>query len=77
MNDEMGWTLAFFRAEAKKWSNRRQDMGIAEAGEAGMETMETEQRGHLCYTFKQEDMWLSFAALAEDQFSKVQGSQPI
>jgi hypothetical protein len=33
------------------------------------------QRGHCCYAFKQEDMWLGFADLAQDLISKARTGQ--
>ena len=36
-----------------------------------------DHRGQLCYTFKQEDMWLRFADLALDLFSKAKAGHVI
>ena len=34
------------------------------------------QRGHYCYAFKQEDMWLEFWDIAQDLFCKARAGHP-
>jgi hypothetical protein len=99
----MDWSLAYFRAQARKWKDRRMSILMAkgienetvgvgsidklqghtsdigtgmEKGRNGAQMGLGDERGHFCYTFKQEDMWLKFADLAQDHYSKARASQP-
>jgi hypothetical protein len=83
----MDWTLAYFRKQARKWNDQR--MTILKSSANDIEMVEGDggpnpekeiggpERGLYCYTFKQEDMWLGFAGLAQDLFSKARASYPI
>lgn len=77
--DEMDWALAYFRTQAKKWEDRR--TAILKPSPDDMDISEPEmslgaQRGHYCYAFKQEDMWLGFADVAQDLFCKARAGHP-
>jgi hypothetical protein len=71
----MDWTLQYFWTQAKSWNEKRnkveRDLGC-EVG--GNETdVYFPSTGHICYTSKQEALWLKFAELATDKFNMAKG----
>lgn len=79
LSDEMDWVLAYFRYQARKWEDRR--TAISKPSPNDMDIGEPEmslgaQRGHYCYAFKQEDMWLGFWDIAQDLFCKARAGHP-
>jgi hypothetical protein len=53
---EMKWTTAYFKHQAAKWQNRKEDVTSL---------------GHKMYAAKQEAMWKDFANRARSLFSKM------
>jgi hypothetical protein len=66
----MDWTIAFFRTQAKKWADRQIEM-LTISRPDDRTSIHNLSRGHICYAYRQEAMWLKFAELASDRFSKV------
>lgn len=79
LSSEMDWVTAYFRTQAKKWEGRRTAIlkdSAASLDSFGPEISLGSERGRYCYAFKQEDMWLGFADLAQELFCKSRSEHP-
>ena len=74
LRSEMDWTQAYFRAQAHHWEVRRNKVGSKDI-QAG--DLENGYRGHKCYAYQQEALWLKFADLAAERFGKVKAETGI
>jgi hypothetical protein len=70
----MDWVVEFFRTKAKSWKELR-NYGVETAQESDIDDNGTNSpvasRGHNCYASKQEALWLKFAELAMDKFTRT------
>jgi hypothetical protein len=78
LSSEMDWAVAFLQNQAKLWNHRARalpnDQRTSDDARQSIapEWLPNEGfRGHISYAFRQEQMWLQFAAMAIEKFSDI------
>lgn len=80
ISSEMDWTITYLQNQAKRWRHRAgpvpnelrtSDDASPSEVEAGVQLANEGLRGHISYAFRQEKMWLQFAAMAIQKFSNA------
>jgi hypothetical protein len=70
LTSEMDWAIAFFRTQARRWQDRQNGVNTTSEQNDGT-SIHPLSRGQICYTYRQEAIWLKFAEVATDKFNKV------